>query len=123
MTFGLGQRKGNSTLNRCVHCGFHAGWHFAMDPRCMGKFASPSPQSHEEGVALLVTFDQVVSAHREFLRARQTPVRLICSLLGACMYRTRHQVCWTWNERLETGEHVQRVVASYSSTTAAVRTL
>ena len=25
------------------------------------------------------------------------------SLLGACMYRTRYQVCCTWNERLETG--------------------
>ena len=27
----------------------------------------------------------------------------LCSLLGACMYRTRYQVCSTWNERLETG--------------------
>ena len=36
--FGLGQRSGNSSaLNRCVHCGFHAGWRFAKDPRSMGK--------------------------------------------------------------------------------------
>ena len=57
---------------------------------------------HEEGVALLV-------AHKEFSRARQTPYLWFCSLLlGACMYRTRCQVCCTWNnerlnERLETG--------------------
>ena len=41
--------------------------------------ASPSP-SHEEGVALLVarTCNEIVPAHKEFLRARQTPVPLIC---------------------------------------------
>ena len=68
-----------------------------------GNCASPSP-SHE-GVALLVarTCNEVVPAHKKFLRARQTPVPLIRNLLGACMYRTRYQVCCTRNERLETG--------------------
>ena len=44
-----------------------------------GNCASPSP-SHEEGVALLVarTCNEGVPAHKEFLRARQTPVPLIC---------------------------------------------
>ena len=40
---------------------------------------SPSPP-HEEGVALLIarTRDDVVPAHKEFLRAKQTHVPLIC---------------------------------------------
>ena len=48
-----------------------------------GNCASPSP-SQKEGVALLVarTCNEVVPAHKEFLRARQTPVSLIC------------MVCW-----------------------------
>ena len=43
MTLGVGQRSvgqrsGNSSaLNHCVHCGFHAGWCFAVGPRSMGK--------------------------------------------------------------------------------------
>ena len=51
-----------------------------MGPRSWGNCASPSPPSHEEGVALLVarTCNEVVPAHKEFLRARQTPVPLIC---------------------------------------------
>ena len=45
-----------------------------------GLCASPSPPSQKEGVALLVarTCNEVVPAHKEFLRARQTPVPLIC---------------------------------------------
>ena len=48
-----------------------------------GNRALPSP-SHKEGVALIVarTCNEVVPAHKEFLRARQTPVPLIC------------RVCW-----------------------------
>ena len=40
-----------------------------------GNCASSSPASHEEGVALLVarTCNEVVPAHEESLRARQTP--------------------------------------------------
>ena len=38
MTFGLGQRSGNSSaLNHGVHCGFHAGWCFPVGPRSMEK--------------------------------------------------------------------------------------
>ena len=45
-----------------------------------GNCASPSPPSREEGVPLLEerTCNEVVRAHKEFLRARQTPVPLIC---------------------------------------------
>ena len=45
-----------------------------------GNCASPSPPSREEGVALLGArnCNEVVPAHKEFLRARQTPVPLIC---------------------------------------------
>ena len=35
--------------------------------------------------------NEVVPVHKEFLRARQTPVPLICSMLVACMHRTRYQ--------------------------------
>ena len=56
-----------------LRSGFHVPW---------GTCASPSP-SHEEGVALLVarTCNEVVPTHKEFLRARQTPVPLICIAL------------------------------------------
>ena len=33
-----GQRSGNSSaLDHCVHCGFHAGWCFAVGTRSMGQ--------------------------------------------------------------------------------------
>ena len=51
-----------------------------------------------EGVALLVarTCNEVVPAHKEFLRARQDArTSDLYSLLGACMYRTRYQVCFS----------------------------
>ena len=36
--FRFKERRGNSfALNRCVHCGFHAGWCFAMDPLSIGN--------------------------------------------------------------------------------------
>ena len=64
-----------------------------------GETALRLPPTLKECVALLVartTCNEGVPAHREFLRARQTPVLVICilrsSLLGACMYRTRYQV-------------------------------
>ena len=60
-------------LNHCVHCGFHAAWCFAVGPHVpWGNCASPSP--------LLVarTCNEVIPAHKEFLRARQTSVPLIC---------------------------------------------
>ena len=41
-----------------------------------GSCASPSSPSHEDGVALLVTRNEVVPARKEFLRAKQTPVPL-----------------------------------------------
>ena len=54
----------------------------------MGNCASRSPPSQKEGVALLVarTCNEVVPTHKEFLRARQTPVPLICivCLVLAC---------------------------------------
>ena len=37
------------------------------------------------------------------------------SLLGACMRRTRYQVCCTWNERLETGVRTTSTRIVYSS--------
>ena len=46
-----------------------------------GETALRLPPSQKEGVALLVarsTCNEVVPAHKEFLRARQTPVPLIC---------------------------------------------
>ena len=78
-----------------LRSGFHVPW---------GTCASPSP-SHEEGVALLVarTCNEVVPTHKEFLRATDPRTSDLYSLLGACMYRTRYQICRTWNERLETG--------------------
>ena len=97
VTLGVGQRERKllcpkplralriprrvSGASQCVH----VPW---------GNCASPSPPSQKGGVALLVarTCNEVVPAHKKFLRARQTPVPLICSLLGACMYRTRYQV-------------------------------
>ena len=64
-----------------------------------GETALRLPPSLKECVALLVartTCNEGVPAHKEFLRARQTPVPLICilrsNLLGACMYLTRYQV-------------------------------
>ena len=78
-------RSGNSSaLPHCVHCGLHVGWCLAVDPVPWGNCASPSPPSQKEGVALLVarTCDEVVPAHKEFLRAcRQTPVPLICIIV------------------------------------------
>ena len=39
---------------------------------------------------------------RSFYARDIPPYLCLYSLLGACMYRTRYQVCCTWNERLET---------------------
>ena len=47
-----------------------------MDPRSMGKLRFAF-SVHEEGVAVLVTRDEVVPAHEVFLRAKPTPVPLI----------------------------------------------
>ena len=77
VTFGVGQRSGNSSApNHCVHCGFHAWLCFAVVHVPWGNCVSHYPPSHEEGVALLVArmCNEVVPAHKEFLRARQTPV-------------------------------------------------
>ena len=66
--FGCRAEERNlSALNHCVHCGFHAGWCFAVGPRSMGKLRFAF-SSHEEGVALLVahTCNEVVPAHKEF---------------------------------------------------------
>ena len=88
-----------------------------------GSCASPSP-SHEEGVALLVarsTCNEVVPAHKEFLRARQTPIPLIkvvCWVLACTVPGTRYAAPRTRGSRLE---YVQRVLVSYNTTAAAVR--
>ena len=50
---------------------------------------------------------------------RQTPIPVICSLLGACMYYTVYQVCCTWNERLETGVCTASTRISYNTTRIA----
>ena len=89
-----------------------------------GNCASPSP-SHEEGVALLVarTCNEAVPAHKEFSRARQTPVPLICIVcwvLACTVPGTRYTAPGTRDSRLE---YVQRVLLSYNTTTAAVRIL
>ena len=88
-----------------------------------GTCASPSPPSQKEGVALLVarTCNEVVPAHKEFLRARQTPVPLICSMLGACT--VRYQVYAAPGTRGSRLQYVQRVLVSYNTTAAAVRIL
>ena len=105
MTFGLGQRKefcpkplrALRIACRVVLCSgstFH------------GETAlSPSP-SHAGGVVLLIarTCNEIVPAHKEFLRARQTPVPLTCIVCWvlACTDQVPG-ICCTWNERLETG--------------------
>ena len=80
-----------------------------------GNCASPSTPSHEEGVALLVarTCNAVVPAYKEFLRARQTPVPLICIVcwvLTCAVPGTRYAAPGTRCSRLE---YVQRVLVSY----------
>ena len=88
--------------------------------------ASPSPPSHEEGVALLVarTCNEVLPAHKGFLRASQTPVPLICIVCWvlACtaVPGTRYAAPGTRGSRLE---YVQRLLVSYNTTAAAVRIL
>ena len=124
MTFGVGQRSGNSSaLNHCVHGRFHAGWCFAMGPRSMGKlrFAFSSVAC---GRRLLVarTRNEVVPTHKEILRARQTPVPLIsivCWVLACTVPGTRYAAPGTRGSRLK---YVQRVLVLYN-TTAAVRIL
>ena len=83
MTFGVGQRKERKLLclktTACTADSTQGGasqWVHVP----WGNCASPSPPSQKEGVALLVarTCKEVVPAHNEFLRARQTPVPLIC---------------------------------------------
>ena len=98
--FGCGaeERELPSALNHCVHCGFHAWWCFAVVARSMGKMRFAFSPSHEEGVALLVapTCNEVVPAHKEFLRARQTPVPLICIVcwvLACTVPGTRYFLC------------------------------
>ena len=90
--WGRGRGGNSSALNHCVHCGLHAGWCLAVGPVPWGNCASPSPPSQKEGVALLVarTCDEVVPAHKEFLRAcRQTPVPLICIIVYRCLHALR----------------------------------
>ena len=91
-----------------------------MGLRSMGNCASPSP-SDEESVALLVarTCNEVVPAHKEFLRARQTPVPLICMVywvLACTVPGTRHAAPGTRGSRLE---YVQQGLVSYNTTAAA----
>ena len=100
VTFGVGQRKERKLRPKPLRAlriprrvVLHSGSTFH------GETALRLPPSLKECVALLVartTCNEGVPAHKEFLRARQTPVPLICilrsSLLGACMYRTRCQV-------------------------------
>ena len=66
------------------------------------------------------TCNEVVPAQKEFLRARQTPVPLICIgcwVLACTVPGTRYAAPGTRSSRLE---YVQRVLVSYN-TTAAVR--
>ena len=124
MTFGVEQRSGNSSALTCTADStqsdasqwVHVPW---------GSCASPSPPSHEAGVALLVarTCNEVVPAQKEFLRARQTPVPLLCIVcwvLACTVPGTRYAAPGTRGSRLE---YVQRVLVSYNTTAAAVRTL
>ena len=100
-----------------MHRGFHAGWCFAVVHVPWGNYASPSPPSHEEGVALLLarTCNEVVPAHKEFLRTRQTPVPLtciVCWVLACTVPDTRYAAPGTRREYLE------RVLVSYNTTAA-----
>ena len=54
------------------------------------------------GCSACNTCNEVVPAHMEFFRAKQTPVPLFLYPVW-CLYVpcTRYQVCCTWNERLE----------------------
>ena len=62
-----------------MHCGFHAGWCFAVGPRSMGKLCFAfSAVAEGRRCSVARTCNEVVLAHKEFLRARQTPVPLIC---------------------------------------------
>ena len=73
MTSGLGQK---SFRDFCAHCGLHAEWCFAVDPRSRGKlrFFSVALGRH---CSACDTCNEVVPAHKEFSRAKQTPVPLI----------------------------------------------
>ena len=61
----------------CVHCGFHAGWCFAMDPRSMGKLRFTFSVALGRRCSACNTCNEVVPAYKEFLLAEQTPVPLI----------------------------------------------
>ena len=127
MTFGVGQRSGNSSALKTAACTadstqggasqwVHGPW---------GNCASPSPPSHEEGVDLLVarTYNEVVPAYKEFLRAIQTPVPLICIfcwVLACTVPGTRYATPGTRGSRLD---YVQRVLVSYNTTAAVARIL
>ena len=124
ITFGLGQRSGNSSTLKTTACTADStqgdASHWVHVP--WGNCASRSP-SHEEGVALLVarTCNEVVPAHKQFLRARQTPVPLICIfcwVLACTVPGTRYAAPGTRGSRVE---YVQRVLVY--NTTAAVRIL
>ena len=69
------------------------------------------------------TCNEVVPAHKEFLRARQTPVPLICIVcwvLACTVPGTSYAAPGTRGSRLE---YVQRVLVSYNTTADAVRVL
>ena len=104
MTFGLGQRSGNSSaLNRCVHCGFHAGWCFATDPRSVGKLRFAFSVACGRRCPACNTCNEGVPAHKEFLRARQTRTydSVVCPVLACTVPGTRYAASGT--RGLETG--------------------
>ena len=99
MTFGVGQRSANSSAltTACTADSTQGGaLQWVHVPR--GNCASPSPPSHEAGVALLVartTCNEVVPAHKEFLRTRQTPIRtsdqsIVCWVLACTAVSYTH---------------------------------
>ena len=128
MTLGVGQRSGNSyALNHCLQCGFHAGWCFAVGPRSMGKRRFAFSLAWGRRCSACSTYVQRGIPCSQGVLTSETDPRTsdLCSLLGACMYRTRYQVSCTLNERLETGV---RTTSTYSyrilfNTTAALRML
>ena len=71
--FRAEERGNSSALNRCVHCGFHAGWCFAVGPRSMWKLRFAFSVASGRRCSACSTCTEVVPAHREFLRARDRP--------------------------------------------------
>ena len=90
---GRGRSGNSSALNHCVHCGFHAGWCFAVGPRSMGKLRFVFSVAEGRRCSACSTYVQG-SPCSQGVFTRKTDARTsdLYSLLGACMYRTRYQV-------------------------------